>query len=126
MKKGFTLIEMLGVIILLTVIMVVVAPSLIGTLQNTDNKRWDAFKSNLKLATENYIVDHKELSSDSVSVNLDDLLNENYIEEIPSIPKDDSFFSSEILPENTYVKATKKTNGYSYELCKPDNSCIEL
>lgn len=127
-ELGFTLVEMLGIIILLVVIMLVVAPSMISTLRNSNTKRWTNFKDNLKMATENYIVNHELTSSSSVDIELKKLLEENYIEEIPSIPADDPFAEDgvEELSDTAYITATKTSTGYTYLLCKSNGNCQEI
>ncbi len=117
-NKGFTLIEMIGIIILLTVIMIVVAPSMIGTLKNTNIKRFNAYKEKLKNATENYIVDNGLLNKTEVEVELKVLLENKYIDDIPSIPAEDPLAEDgDVSLENATVKAIKTSKGYSYQLC---------
>ena len=48
MKKGFTLIEVLGVIILLSVIIVIIMPNIINSIKKA-NKQGDIYKINLKV-----------------------------------------------------------------------------
>lgn len=125
-QKGFTLVEMMGIIILLTVIMLVVAPTMINTLKNNNTKRLEAYKDNLKIATENYIVQAKLISEKSVEVKLTTLLEEKYIDEIPSIPKDDPLAEDGTqLSGEDYIIATKTDTGYTYELCKAKTTTCE-
>lgn len=130
MKKGFTLIEMIGIIIVLAAIMIVVAPSLLNTLRNSGKNTYNSFKNNLKQATESYIVKNKDVSDneiDEVNVYLSDLLEQNYIDEIPSIPADDPFAGGGESLEGGYVFAKKNTSGvYAYKLCKADNTCQDI
>lgn len=127
-KKGFTLIEMIGIIILLVVIMLVVAPSMISSLTNSNTKRFDTFKDNLKIAVENYIVQTKQTSQENVQVTLQILLDENYIDEIPSIPSQDPLAEdgNEELSGNAYVIAVRGTSGYHYQLCKSESICEDI
>ena len=127
-NNGFTLIEMIGIIILLTVIMLVVAPTMISTLKNSNTKRFNAFKDNLKIAAENYIVDNKKTSLTSVQIKLQDLLELNYIEEIPKIPAEDPLADDgeKQLPSDAYVLATKTSSGYNYKLCKTSSNCESI
>lgn len=119
--NGFTLVEMIGIIILLTVIMVVVAPIMINTLKNSNIKRFNAYKEKLKLATENYIVDNGLISEIETTVTLKDLLENNYIDDIPTIPKEDPFAETgETSLQDASIKAKKGSSGYSYQLCNPD------
>lgn len=127
-NKGFTLVEMIGIIILLTVIMLVVAPAMISTLKSTNTKRFNSFKDNLKIAVENYIVDNNKLSDNEVSITFKELLENNYIDEILSIPSDDPLaedWNTE-LTGDSFVIATKVTKGYTYQLCKSESICGDI
>lgn len=55
MKRGFTLIEMLGVIAVLAVILLVTFPALSKSLKNTKEATTNSFINNLKVSTEAYI-----------------------------------------------------------------------
>lgn len=130
MKKGFTLVEMIGIIVILAAIILVTVPATINTLNKSNQKRFEAFKNNLKMVTENYIVDHKQTSLSSLEITLQVLLDEHYIQEIPQIPTDDPFAESTGSTDLTqaYVKVTKdsSTKLYSYELCQTTSNCERL
>ena len=66
-KKGFTLIEIIVVVLLIAIVVAITIPSIINKLGNTKDKKYntyvDLIKENLKM----YAIDNKE-----------DLLNYNY------------------------------------------------
>ena len=122
-KRGFTLVEMIGIIILLTVIVLVVAPTMISTLKGSATKKFNSFKVNLKIVTESYIAESKQLENGSVK--LDTLKELKYIEEIPSIPKGDPLAGdSDTLGNTSYVTWKKESSGYVYELCNSENDVL--
>ncbi len=55
MKRGFTLIEMLGVIAVLAVVLLVTFPVLSKSLKNTKEATENNFLNNLKVSAESYI-----------------------------------------------------------------------
>lgn len=55
MKKGYTLIELLGVIIILTIIMSIVVVIMINVIKGTNNNLDEATEKILYSATENYL-----------------------------------------------------------------------
>lgn len=59
-KNGFTLIELIGIIVILGVLVVIGVPSLLKTLNNNKNKEYETFEKNLFLATESYIQKHQD------------------------------------------------------------------
>lgn len=114
-NKGFTLIEMIGIVIILAAILLVVAPSLTKTLKNNNAKSDEIFLKNLRMASENYIIDHDLLNNSSLSkVNVKDLLDEDYIQEIPS--------SLDLENYVYYVYVNKQNGLYTYKLCDSNKS----
>lgn len=63
MKKGFTLIEMLGILIILSVIILVSLPSIIQTNRNTKQSEIDENKKTIFMAAETYIELDKDASA---------------------------------------------------------------
>lgn len=60
-KKGFTLVELLGVIVILSMIVLVTVPALITTINNSEAKRVEEFDKTIQLAAESYF----QINSDS-------------------------------------------------------------
>lgn len=59
-KKGFTLIELIGIVIILGVIVIIGVPSIMKILQSNKNKEYEVFEKNLFLAAETYVSEHIE------------------------------------------------------------------
>ena len=55
-KKGFTLIELIGIIIILGLLVIIGVPSLLKNLKNSETNEYDVFKNNLYLSAEAYLA----------------------------------------------------------------------
>ena len=60
-KKGFTLVELLAVIILLGLLTFVVMPSVIGFIKEAKEKSYQQQLSNLKESAIRYVSDHTDI-----------------------------------------------------------------
>ena len=58
-KKGFTLMELMGVLIILSLLMLLVFPRLINLIKSSNDTKDDITKNLIYLATENYIKERK-------------------------------------------------------------------
>ena len=58
MKKGFTLVELLGVIVLLGLLTIVAAPPILNQIKKTKGKLSKATERVLSIAAEEYVDDH--------------------------------------------------------------------
>lgn len=127
-NKGFTLIEIIGIVVILAVIMIVTVPMLETTLRNSDKKRIETFKKNLVLVCDNYIVNNDLLNQSNITIELSELLNQNYIDEIPEVLSDDPLATTSEGDKNyySYVVAAKQNGEFKYQLCKTDNSCESI
>ena len=85
MKKGFTLIEMLGIITVLAVILLVTFPTLNRTLKTMKENTDDNFTNNLKVSVETYVELNKDnypelqTSGNSITVKIQELYESNLL-----------------------------------------------
>lgn len=97
MKKGFTLIELMGVILLLGVIGLIAFPSILNQMKKIDTNVNEANKKLVYVAADDYINDNKESyksefdcdinksnnsnfeCSDIINVKIEDLINDGYL-----------------------------------------------
>ena len=92
-KRGFTLIEVIGVITVLSLLLLITMPALTKTLKKNEKQQYNDYITNLKMATETYIVKNidsypqlKDMSSE-VYIEIDLLLKNGYIENIIKDPE---------------------------------------
>lgn len=83
MKKGFTLVELLAVFIIIGIIALVAVPSLLDILKNSTKQTYELFKRDIEIATEHYIennISDYQLNSpgDNVFISIEELVNNGF------------------------------------------------
>ncbi len=117
-KSGFTLIELIGIIVIISLILLVAVPTINSVIeQGEENKKQEAL-NNIYMATENYLMaNYDEYSSlDNIGASeyiyVMDLINQQYMDIDELNPNDDESFDSKDV-----VKVTRnEDNTFSYEL----------
>ncbi len=116
-RKGFTLIEMIGIITLLAIILLVALPSMTKTLKRNEQKKYDNYINNLKLVSENYLVDQLQkngitFTNDIAYFTLGDIIDAGYVTETITNPNTEKKIS-----RDTRIKATKNIDStYSFDV----------
>lgn len=113
MQKGFTLVELLGIIVLLGVIILVAVPSLITSNKNAENKEKEEFTSIINTACESYLnIKADEYSqvlntpNQTTTLNVSDLIEAGYLKKTMNNPNTDK----QIGDENGTI-TVKNNNG---------------
>ncbi len=83
-KKGFTLVELLAVIILLGLLTFVVYPSVIGLIKEAKEKSYQQQLSNLKESAIRYVSDHINVldeieTNGSYKISINELIANGYV-----------------------------------------------
>lgn len=83
-KKGFTLVELLAVIILLGLLTFVVMPSVIGSIKEAKEKSYQQQLSNLKESAIRYVSDHTDIIDEiekngKYNISVNDLITNGYV-----------------------------------------------
>jgi len=124
-KKGFTLVELLGVLIIMAIIMVVVVTPIIGQIRNTAKKLDSASLQVLYKSTTSYLDANKNLypKSDgmvyyiSVGQLIDSgKLTNNYL----------SSYSEKVLSRSNAIKVTVENGGYQYAFAEATENLSTL
>ena len=122
-KKGFTLVELLGVFVILSIIVLVTFPYATGLLKNTKDREYERFEKNLFLAAEAYIeanssnYEELKINGGLTYISLADLTEEGFVSEKMTNPK-----TKTEIDLNNSIKVTKTENGLLYELLSEDYS----
>ena len=128
MKKGFTLAELLGVIVVLALISLITVPAVSDILKNNKKKLCETQLQNIKLAAQNYGADHfydlpVESGDDySIKISLGDLTSNGYIDkEIRNpVTKQNFIETGSNLVE---IKIKRDNNKFIYEIQNEEDLC---
>ncbi len=81
MKKGFTLVELIGVFTLMGILLVVSVPKITSLLKKNEESSYSAFKNTVCIAAEGYVVGKKVNINKGSSKNISvlELINSGYL-----------------------------------------------
>lgn len=102
-NKGFTLIELVAIVLVLAAIFLVSFPSLLNMSKNDEEKKYDNMVENLCLAGESYIYanedDFKDLStvSSTIEISIEELIMYGNVDSALKNPKTDKSVESDKL-----------------------------
>ncbi len=111
-RNGFTLIELLATILILSALILIVAPLVINSVKKGKVLADEETYNSILMAGKNWASDNKNKLEDYTSITIDDLINGGYIDddiELPSTGDD---------VDNTCVFVKEVNGNYYYELDK--------
>jgi len=116
-RKGFTLVEILAVIVIIGLIMSLIVPVAIGIIQDTKQKAYEMQVSSIEEAASGYISEYATTITElaptggTYTIILRDLVDDGLIDE----PIKNPLTNQNMDLDNTSVLVTKLGNGtYSY------------
>ena len=104
MKKGFTLVELLAIIVLLGIIIVVAIPSLNESNRKANNNKTKEFNEIINTACISYIEINKSKLGDKTEIDVKTLIDEGFLKDNLVNPKT----NKKILEENKKIKIDTK------------------
>ena len=116
-KNGFTMVELIAIIVMMACILLIVLPSINNTIKNSEEKEKQEALNSIYMAAENYLManydDHKiDNVGDTTYINIMDLISNDYMSIDTLNPNNDSTFSNKDV-----VKVIRNDDGtFSYEL----------
>ena len=121
-KKGFTLVEMLGILVVLSIIVVISVPAITGSLKRARQEKYDNWLKSLYIAAEEYTESHREEfyevnagATSYLSIQL--LLDQGYLKESVVDPE-----SGRDITEVAIIKITVNSDKtLKYELIYKDD-----
>ena len=105
MKKGFTLIEMLGIIVILSLLVLITYSGITTVNRKAKEKEFEDYKKTLNMATETYIKAKGIDIDGTLYVEVNDLLNESFIDKVVENPK------TKVKNYRAKIKVTKDSAG---------------
>lgn len=133
-NKGFTLIEILSVIIILGILLMISGVSVSKYIKNSQNKTYLSFEKNLKTAANNYMIDCIESNEEdctipeyggSITLTYNELVNKGYSKIIKDPQSNGYCDESYVIVKNQNSSGVK----LDYEVCllcdkyKTDGGC---
>lgn len=112
-NKGFTLIEMSGVFLILAIILIIAIPPIVGTLKKGSGHDYNRFLDTIYVATEDYIAEYDVKINDHIQISIEQLIKSGFLKSTVVNPKTDKALSS---TPNMVVKVSIGDNGYEYKL----------
>ncbi len=103
-NKGFTLIELVGTLVILSLMLLIITPAISNSLKKGVQDADKQTQGSIIMAAKNYFSDNK----DKDCVNLSDLQSEGYIDDVVN-PSD-----------GTHITGVVVKNGTEYEFKKDD------
>ena len=123
MKKGFTLVEVLAVIVILGLLVVIIVPVVNNLLGDSEDALYDKQIDSIVKATQKYMVEHSEFMPDeggSTSFYLYELVNNGVIENNKIInPK-----TKEELDGCVVVSYNNEFNQFEYNYSDDKSKCV--
>ena len=124
-KKGFTLVELLAILGLLTILILLGTPILLNQIDSSKKSNYENFVGDLCLATESYINHHNDISgldnfnnpNDTINVSVGDLMSNNYVSSGTKNPKTDQL----ILPTDIIRVTLTEDMTYDCEYVESSN-----
>ena len=108
-KRGFTLVELLGVIVLLAIVTGLVVLSMSGVIGTGKLSVYKTYEKSFKTSVENYFIDNPEdipTTNEPIKYYLKDIISKNYIDEL----KDPNKANCNYLDNNSYVLVSRDTS----------------
>lgn len=124
-KKGFTLVEILAIIVILGVLIVIVTPNIFSMLQNSKTKAYNNMISTIETAGTLYLNKNKTTIEETIynsrifSITLKDLKTKGYLKKDLKNPK-----TNTVLDETKTVKITLDIDE-NYIVCYEETSCVD-
>lgn len=111
-KKGFTLVELLAVIVILAVILTIAVPNMFKIIDKSKQDSYDNQVLMIIDAAKNYVVNESKVvtTEEPLCIDVtDQLVGENYLDEMPKDPRDGTVMAGSVA---VTVDANDK---YDYE-----------
>lgn len=124
-KKGFTLVELLGVITILGLLGLVVVPVISNIISDNKKSLYESQISNIKIGVANFVSENVfslDISEgESIGITLGKLQSMGYISEDIKDPITREFFDDDMV-----IIISKHSNEFQYTVCTSDVVCEDV
>ncbi len=112
-NKGFTLIELIGTIVILSLILLIITPAITNSLKKGMDNADEQTKESIVMAARNWASDNKDKLP--TIVNLNKLQEEGYIDDNIKLPSTTKNINSACVEIKLKDQATKTAYTYTYK-----------
>lgn len=120
-KKGFTLIEIMAVIIILSIIALIVVPLVTGSIKSSKDKLYDTQIENIKSAAKSYMINlDLDDTQNKMLVTIEELKKLGLVDKDIKDPRTGEEFNKCLT-----VEVTKNGNIYDYNIIDDIEDCSE-
>lgn len=124
MKKGFTLVEVLGVLVILGVIMLLILPNISGVTKKSKEQLYEMQIKTIKEAGRIFVTDYANIlpieNGDSFTIELKLLKDLDIINQNMQNPKTEKYFDDDML-----ITFTNNNDNYEIEVYPNDRDTYE-
>jgi len=124
-KKGFTLVELLGVITILGLLGMVIVPVINHIIDENKESLYDSQINNIKISASNFVSENVFSldieTGESKGITLGKLKSMGYVDKNIKNPITRQFFD-----DNMVIIITKTNTEYQYKVCTSDVVCEEV
>lgn len=118
-NKGFTLIEIMAVLVILAVIALLVVPLVTGSIKDSKQKLYETQLENIKSGAKSYMINLDLPSTKPITVTLDDLQKKGLVDKDIKNPITGEDFNRCMLIQITKTSETEEI--YEYEIIDENN-----
>lgn len=116
-KKGFTLIELIGVIVIIALLALLITPVVTSVINNSKEKLYQNTLKNIELSAKDWFSDEENMDKlpknfETCYINLSELKDAGIVDKDIRNPKTDTPLSDELIN----IIITKNANSYNYEI----------
>lgn len=121
-KNGFTLVELLAVLVILAIIGLIVVPTVDRAIKRSRQELYDVQIANIEDAGKQWALEHlsqlPEAGAQGVSITIRELIEGGYLEGRIQNPKNKKYFDD----DRSFVLVSKVGNNYKYEATVVDEN----
>ena len=115
-NKAFTLIELLGVIVILSLLLLIIVPSVTSSIKKGQKEADEDTKNSIVLAAKNWLSDNKATvkNTTSYTVNVSTLQNGGYLDKNIKLPSKGCSLDNASVTINVSQKTNNTKYTYTY------------
>lgn len=124
-KNGFTLIELIGVIVLISAIALILVPAVSTSLKKGADRADKIAKENIEMAAKNWSLDNKDKLKTTCYVSVQTLKTDGYLDNDDiKLPSDSTKnLNGSVVVITVENKDNKTVYKYEYKDASSDNEC---